>query len=361
MKKRIISMALTFLLCLSLFPVAALAAEDEVTIKIPGCDATFTLESAGPEYGVIEGDVTEYIFALPGENGKMSCDTRALASLYGQFTGDDPRDSNAGGGDPVFEADWSYGYNFAGTPGKGITIVSVFVLADGSLADTEILPEYVCKITFFMGYPISYGYGAPVQLPENLISAAAELHPLSGLFTDAVPPIAETPSAWALEAVDRAIAAGLLPEALQSKYTTATTRAEFCALAVALYENVVGSEISGRMEFDDTSDVNVQKMASLEVVNGIGDNKFGPENKLTREQAATMLSRLANAIGKPLAAQAPAFNDNSAISSWAFGAAGQMQTTGIMGGVGDNTFAPQADYTREQSIATMMRLFDIVK
>jgi len=102
-------------------------------------------------------------------------------------------------------------------------------------------------------------------------------------------------------------------------------------------------------------------MASLEVVNGIGDNKFGPENKLTREQAATMLSRLANAIGKPLTAQAPAFNDNSAISSWAFDAAGQMQTTGIMGGVGDNTFAPQADYTREQSIATMMRLFDIVK
>jgi len=38
-----------------------------------------------------------------------------------------------------------------------------------------------------------------------------------------------------------------------------------------------------------------------------------------------------------------------------------MQATGIMGGVGNNTFAPKSDYTREQSIMTMMRLFDIVK
>jgi len=38
-----------------------------------------------------------------------------------------------------------------------------------------------------------------------------------------------------------------------------------------------------------------------------------------------------------------------------------MQAQGIMGGVGDNTFAPKSSYTREQSIATLMRLWDIVK
>jgi hypothetical protein len=32
-----------------------------------------------------------------------------------------------------------------------------------------------------------------------------------------------------------------------------------------------------------------------------------------------------------------------------------------MSGVGDNKFAPADDYTREQSIFTMMRLFDLVK
>ena len=32
-----------------------------------------------------------------------------------------------------------------------------------------------------------------------------------------------------------------------------------------------------------------------------------------------------------------------------------------MKGVGDNKFDPNGVYTREQSIVTMMRLFDIVK
>ena len=73
-----------------------------------------------------------------------------------------------------------------------------------------------------------------------------------------------------------------------------------------------------------------------------------------------MLSRLAEAIGKPLTEQVPTFNDNSSVSSWAFNAVGQMQATGIMGGVGNNTFSPSSDYTREQSIITIMRLYAIV-
>ena len=34
---------------------------------------------------------------------------------------------------------------------------------------------------------------------------------------------------------------------------------------------------------------------------------------------------------------------NAAISIWAFDAAGQMQATGIMGGIGNNTLAPKND------------------
>jgi hypothetical protein len=37
-----------------------------------------------------------------------------------------------------------------------------------------------------------------------------------------------------------------------------------------------------------------------------------------------------------------------------------MQNTGIMGGVGNNRFDPQGDYTREQSIVTILRLFGLV-
>ena len=174
-----------------------------------------------------------------------------------------------------------------------------------------------------------------------------------------VQPIAEVPSSWAADAVNSAIAAGIVPDVLQAKYTQATTRAEFCALAVALYETATGTEITERQAFSDTSDINVQKMGSLGVVTGVGDGNFAPDQKLTREQAATMLARLANAMSYPMPQQsATSFADSADISSWALEAVAQIQAAGIMSGVGENRFAPADDYTREQSILTMMRLFD---
>ena len=124
-------------------------------------------------------------------------------------------------------------------------------------------------------------------------------------------PAPDVPSSWATEQVNTAIAANLVPQSLQSKYTQATTRAEFCALAVALYENVKG-EITERKTFTDTSDINVQKMAAVGVVSGTDTarNLFTPDANLTREQSATMLARLADAIGKPLPKQASAATDN---------------------------------------------------
>ena len=174
---------------------------------------------------------------------------------------------------------------------------------------------------------------------------------------DIPPPTAGGPTAWAVEQVNSAIEAGLVPLSLQSNYTQATTRAEFCALAVALYESLKG-EITGRETFSDTNDVNVQKAASIEVVTGMGNNLFAPDDTLTREQAAVMLARLANAVGKPFLKQAPAFTDGGSVSPWAVEGVGQVQAAGIMGGVGNDRFAPKDPYTREQSIVTIMRVFE---
>ena len=175
---------------------------------------------------------------------------------------------------------------------------------------------------------------------------------------EAVAPSVEVPSIWAVEIVTAAYEAGIVPDALMANYTQATTRAEFCALATALYEKVVGAEIEERSQFDDTDDVNVEKMAALGVVNGVGDGKFDPDAKLTREQAATMLARLATALEKPMPEEDATFADTDAVSDWAIDAVGSVQAAGIMNGVGDNNFAPADEYTREQSIVTMMRMFD---
>jgi len=55
------------------------------------------------------------------------------------------------------------------------------------------------------------------------------------------------------------------------------------------------------------------------------------------------------------------FADSGSVSSWASEAVGQMQATGIMNGVGNNMFSPKYPYTREQSIITVLRLYNAVK
>ena len=74
--------------------------------------------------------------------------------------------------------------------------------------------------------------------------------------------------------------------------------------------------------------------------------------------AAVMLSLLSDTMGVPFPVQAPTFADNASMSDWAVEGVGRVQAAGIMSGVGNNQFAPQGEYTREQSIITALRTSD---
>jgi len=168
----------------------------------------------------------------------------------------------------------------------------------------------------------------------------------------------DAPAPWAVPEVDKAKDLGLVPPTLQSKYSDATTRAEFCLLAVTLYEKVTGTTITGRVKFTDTTDVNIEKAAFIGVVNGVGNDRFDPNAALTREQAATMLARLAASVSKPLDKKAATFVDKGSVSTWAIEAVGQCEAAEIMGGTGNNKFSPGGAYQRQQSIATITRMYD---
>ena len=215
------------------------------------------------------------------------------------------------------------------------------------------------KTSFTFKEPGMYGVKA-VYLDNNEDEFPGAIYLVIRVVNSSTVVETEKPSSWAETSINEAIVSNLVPQNLRSNYTQATTRAEFCALAVALYENLSG-EIIERTMFLDTNDANVEKMAALGVVNGIGDDKFAPDDNLTREQAAVMLARLADSIGNPFTMHPPTFSDIDGISLWAIEGVGQVQNAGIMGGVGDNTFAPLDDYTREQSIVTMLRLYETIQ
>lgn len=164
-----------------------------------------------------------------------------------------------------------------------------------------------------------------------------------------------TPSDWAVSVVETAKNAGYLPAELQKKYSEPITRREFCLMAADYYEKTTGTTITQLATFTDTDDLSVRKLGGLGVVAGVGQGRFAPNDSLSRQEAATILSRLSAALGNPLPQGEINYTDNDAIADWAKAAVGQLAAAGIMHG-SNNMFSPNQPYTREQAIATLVRM-----
>ncbi|MCD8191428.1 MAG: leucine-rich repeat protein [Oscillospiraceae bacterium] len=170
---------------------------------------------------------------------------------------------------------------------------------------------------------------------------------------------AATVSAWASSDVEKASAMGIIPADLPSDYTKAITRADFCSIATEVYKYVTGSDITASASFTDTNDEAVSKMASIGVVTGYGDGRFGPDDAITREQAAAILVRLSEYIsGEAMEESAAGFTDS--ISDWAQSSVNKVYGAGIMSGYSDTQFGGADSYTIEQSIVTMLRTISFV-
>lgn len=191
------------------------------------------------------------------------------------------------------------------------------------------------------------------------------------------PPVSD----WARPEIDKAADLGLIPDSLaQADSTRPITRAEFAAVAVKLYENLVQiPATAGTNPFRDTTDAEVVKAYNLGITDGVAADRFAPAELLNREQAATMLTRvfkrafvadwaLANDSQFAFDYTRPAaFADDNDISAWAKPSVYFMVAHNIIEGVGGNRFVPKAvtsaqqaegyaTATREQALAIAVRM-----
>lgn len=91
------------------------------------------------------------------------------------------------------------------------------------------------------------------------------------------------------------------------------------------------------------------------VTNGTGNNKFSPDAPITRESIVTMLYRYLekNSLQIPLKNDKITFNDEGQISSWAKESVEAMQRGGIVNGKTSFDFCPKDHATRAE-VATMI-------
>ena len=91
------------------------------------------------------------------------------------------------------------------------------------------------------------------------------------------------------------------------------------------------------------------------VVDGMGDGTFAPNDEITREQMVTIIWRY---VGKPEAsAEKLEFTDAADVSEWAEAAVLWAAEAGVVKGMGDGTFAPGGESTRAQAAQVMVNYF----
>lgn len=133
------------------------------------------------------------------------------------------------------------------------------------------------------------------------------------------------------------------------------TRAEFATVLV----KALKLEQKGNKVFADT--VNhwakdfIATACEYGIVNGIGNNKFAPNALITREQMAVMAAKSVNLSANK---NAKTFADEAEISSWAKEAVKAASSNDIINGYSNGKFEPKQNATRAEAATIIVRLLD---
>ena len=91
------------------------------------------------------------------------------------------------------------------------------------------------------------------------------------------------------------------------------------------------------------------------IINGVGDNKFNPEAQITRQDMMTMTSRAMKLAG---AADLSAFSDAGAVADYASQHVSAMVAEGLIKGNADGTINPLGNTTRAEAAVIMQRILN---
>ena len=160
---------------------------------------------------------------------------------------------------------------------------------------------------------------------------------------------------WAKDSIIKMINAGVI-----SGYPDGTfkpdktiTRAEFTVMIV----KALNLETRAGKTFTDTAShwakESISTAAAYGIISGYDENIFGPDDLITREQAAVIIARAAKL---ETATDESNFTDNKAISSWAKKGVAAAFKGKFITGYPDGTFKPQGKTTRAEAAVIIGKL-----
>ena len=249
-----------------------------------------------------------------------------------------------------FKADTKYRVTYYLTAKDGYAFTaSTACTINGTVAAIELTDQYHAKVSLSDLVPVDGSTPAECDGGESCPS---------GKFVDI------NAKAWYHLSVDYAVKNGLFGG------TSANTFEPETAMTRAMLVTVLWRYEGQPKGYENTfTDVNAKSgnwyidavawAASNGIVNGVGNNRFDPNGKITREQMAAILFRYAQkkGINTDKRGDLSAFPDGSKVESWAKEAMQWAVAEKIIGG-SDGKLLPQGNATRAQVATILMRYIE---
>lgn len=173
-------------------------------------------------------------------------------------------------------------------------------------------------------------------------------------------------NAWYTEAISWASENKVMNGMGEDKFSPATalTRAQF----VMILANIEGADLSVYKDVQSFSDVPkgrwyseaVEWAKDKGVTSGVSDDRFAPDDNVTRQQLARFLCTYAGLrdIEMPEGADLSAFKDENKIADWAKDSVATAVAAGLVTGMTEDTLAPRDKATRAQISLIVKRFYE---
>jgi len=217
-------------------------------------------------------------------------------------------------------------------------------------------------------YEVKFRYSFDYMYYPAAVKSGYIYSPFSNVITHGMPAY-KGASSWATTELDKASDYGLITERIKPNMSGKITREEFAEISVKLYEKYTGIKaIAGNVTFADTTNPEILKAANLGLVTGVGNNKYAPNDLVTREQMATILQRALKVINPNADFSTdgvPIFVDDNKVESWARDGVYYCYKEKIVTGVGKingiDSFDPDGNATREMAVIVCKRAYELYK
>lgn len=175
-------------------------------------------------------------------------------------------------------------------------------------------------------------------------------------------------SSWAQASLDEIDSIGLIPASLdEADMRLNISRKELCQMAVLAYRKITGrTDLTPDKTtyFTDTTDADICLAYELGIVSGYSNGKFGPEDKLTRQELFQIIYSLFKSVGwseDEVQEMFKTFVDYGKVGDWAVESTKVMLELGITTGTGGNYITPGGTTTVEQALLMLERAYDYAR